>query len=350
VVTLLVGTLLEFISLLLFHRVGLNHISLGPSLLIFSILYQYSRIVPAIYTFKIFGLTLSSNSLNYLLGLQLAISRLPGSLAVALIGILTGQIYRSDLAGLKAYRISPGIVNFSQRFILPLIGSLRPPRRTNRALPEEGTTSAGTGANARSTAVQENEEVVTTARRTPRTGRFFQGPDSPLPDLANAVPGGGNAGAGAGAATANANPSVMREWVDELTGRAERAAGVRAPSEDEISQLTAIFPDLDREVLVGALQRRCVVSCSVSFLVKTRDATNDFRTQHLLFLHLFISARIALDNDAYHFIALPSPHLNIVQTSKQLWRRFCCRRHKHETPVIRNTPRLTDNLVCPTIS
>jgi hypothetical protein len=49
----------------------------------------------------------------------------------------------------------------------------------------------------------------------------------------------------------------MREWVDELTGRAERAtAGVRAPSEDEITQLTNIFPDLDRQVVIGALQRR----------------------------------------------------------------------------------------------
>lgn len=50
---------------------------------------------------------------------------------------------------------------------------------------------------------------------------------------------------------------MVREWVDELTGRTERAAaGLRVPSEAEISQLTSIFPDLRREDIVGALQRR----------------------------------------------------------------------------------------------
>ena len=49
----------------------------------------------------------------------------------------------------------------------------------------------------------------------------------------------------------------MREWVDELTGRTERvAAGLRVPSEAEINQLTSMFPDLRREDIVGALQRR----------------------------------------------------------------------------------------------
>lgn len=52
----------------------------------------------------------------------------------------------------------------------------------------------------------------------------------------------------------------MREWVDELTGRAERAsAGIRVPPEAEITQLLSMFPDLDRDVVVGALQRRYVL-------------------------------------------------------------------------------------------
>ena len=51
--------------------------------------------------------------------------------------------------------------------------------------------------------------------------------------------------------------SVMREWVDELTGRSERAAaGLRVPSEEEINQLMSMFPDLRREDVVGTLQRR----------------------------------------------------------------------------------------------
>jgi hypothetical protein len=61
---------LEFLSLLLFHRIGLNHIAMGPSSLIFAMLYQYSRIVPSAYNFRIFGVPLNNKSLVYLLALQ----------------------------------------------------------------------------------------------------------------------------------------------------------------------------------------------------------------------------------------------------------------------------------------
>lgn len=48
--------------------------------------------------------------------------------------------------------------------------------------------------------------------------------------------------------------------MNELTGRAERnATGLRVPSDGEIAQLTAMFPDVQREVIVAALQRRLVV-------------------------------------------------------------------------------------------
>ncbi len=58
-------------------------------------------------------------------------------------------------------------------------------------------------------------------------------------------------------ATEQPGPSVMREWVNELTGRVDRAStGIRVPTEAEISQLLSIFPDLQRDVIVAALQRR----------------------------------------------------------------------------------------------
>ena len=61
---------LEFLSLLLFHRVGLNHIAMGPTALIFAMLYQYSRIVPSAYSFRVFGIPLNNKSLVYMLALQ----------------------------------------------------------------------------------------------------------------------------------------------------------------------------------------------------------------------------------------------------------------------------------------
>lgn len=156
-------------------------------------------------------------------------SRLPGSAAVAIIGIITGQIYRSDIAGFNTYRLPPSIVRFSTRFISPLIGSLRAPRRTNRALPDE-TSSTGTTPEAS----PHNEEVITTAR-SPRLGATSRTHDNPNSE------------------------SVMREWVNELTGRADRTnAGLRVPTDTEITHITSMFPSMEREVVVGALQRRSV--------------------------------------------------------------------------------------------
>ena len=50
----------------------------------------------------------------------------------------------------------------------------------------------------------------------------------------------------------------MRDWVNELTGRDGASSGLRIPSEAEISQVSAMFPNVGRETVVGALQRRCV--------------------------------------------------------------------------------------------
>ena len=161
----------------------------------------------------------------------MAISRLPGSAAVAIIGIFTGQLYRSDLAGFKSYRIPSYVVRFSTNYLLPLVGSLRAPRRSNRALPD------GVGAPTTTEVPFQNEEVITTARApaaSPSGTRNTTSPDNVA-----------------------SNPTVMQEWVDTLTGRGERAnAGIRAPSEAEIVQVTSMFPDIDRAVVLGALQRR----------------------------------------------------------------------------------------------
>lgn len=83
---------------------------------------------------------------------------------------------------------------------------------------------------------EQNEEVITTAR----------------PSGASETR--GRAG---GPATGETQSSVVREWVDELTGRTDREnAGMRVPSEAEITQLTSMFPDLQRQTVIVALQRR----------------------------------------------------------------------------------------------
>ncbi|TFY78708.1 hypothetical protein EWM64_g5305 [Hericium alpestre] len=134
VLSTLVATLLEFGALLALHRCGFNYIPAGPTALAFNLLYQYSKLVPKAYHFRIFGIPLHDKIFVYILAFQLAISQPWPTVIVAAIGILTGAIYRSDLANLKAYRLPPWLVSLSARFLLPLVGSTRAPRRTNRAL------------------------------------------------------------------------------------------------------------------------------------------------------------------------------------------------------------------------
>ncbi|EIW76228.1 hypothetical protein CONPUDRAFT_64722 [Coniophora puteana RWD-64-598 SS2] len=225
VVTMLMSTLMEFLGLLIFHHVGLNFIPGGPIPLIFAIIYQWFRLVPSAYEFRIFGVALSNKIYTYVLVAQIAFGNLPGSLAASLVGLVAGVIYRSDMVNLKHWRVSPAVARFSRKFILPLLGSMRPPRRLTRAVPAARVSPQSTDSSF------VNEEVITTARPAP-------------------PPTTRNRGSGEG--------SVVRGWVNELTGRGDNAAAeTHVPNESEISQLTSMFPDIQRDVIVAALQRRC---------------------------------------------------------------------------------------------
>lgn len=236
IVSGLVSTLLEFMALILLHRIGVNHIPGGPSAIVFSMLYQWYRLVPVAYHFKIFGVPLSNKAFTYALALQLALGHLPGSLVSSCVGLLVGYIYRSELINIKTWRVSPTAINLSSRFLLPLVGSTRPPRRFNRARPEQVHLTTEVG----------DEEVITTAPPSvQRSGRLS---------------GEGTEGS-----------SVVREWVNELTGRTGEAAAarIRTPSEVEVTQLTSMFPDTSRDVIVTTLQRSPNIETAVEVLLTT---------------------------------------------------------------------------------
>jgi hypothetical protein len=100
--------------------------------------------------------------------------------------------------------------------------------------------------------------------------------------------------------------SVMREWVDELTGRADRASTApRVPTESEISTLVSMFPNLDRQVIVAALQQR-----------------------YVLFFFLF-DRRLALDLTGFSFLTI----VCAVLPSKARWRPSSCLRSFRRTLV-----------------
>ncbi|QRV72587.1 rhomboid family protein [Ceratobasidium sp. AG-Ba] len=226
----LVSTLLNFITLLLLHRIGVNYIPSGPIPILFSILYQYHRIVPSAYTFRIFGVPVTNKIFTYLTALPIIISYTPGSILAAFNGLSTGALYRSGLTDLKSFRVSPWVVSA----ISSLVGSSRSPHISARAIPGERAPFAS--------------ELVVTRRRT--TGTVQE-----------------EASGAAAAATGDTGAtggSVMREWVDELTGR--RDSG-RVPTAAEIAELTAVFPHASREEIVDALQRSQTVDQAASVLL-----------------------------------------------------------------------------------
>ncbi|KAJ7584360.1 hypothetical protein C8J56DRAFT_950823 [Mycena floridula] len=241
VITLILTRIFEFLSLLLLYPLGLNFFSSGPTPLLFSVLYQWARIVPVVYHFRIFGVPLSNKSFAYLLALQLAFLRLPGSAVLAVIGILCGQAYRSDLINLHSYRLPPTLVSWSRRFLLPLVGSTRGPRRTTRAFPDDPRPRSSQQNN-------QNDEVITTRSGHPAPG-------SSTDSRARAAP-------------IDSNSAVVREWVNELRGN-RPSTGIRVPPEAEITQLTTMFPDISRETVVSALQRSPNIEVAVENLLSS---------------------------------------------------------------------------------
>jgi len=63
----------------------------------------------------------------------------------------------------------------------------------------------------------------------------------------------------------------MREWVNELTGRTGREnAGNRVRSEAEIAQHTSMLPDVQRQTVIGALQRSPNIEAAVETLLSSQ--------------------------------------------------------------------------------
>lgn len=253
-VSILLATISEFCSLLLLNKLGLNVIPASPIALLFSVLYQFSRIVPAIYQFRIFGVAFNNKSFMYVLAAQLAFSAVPGSLVSAIIGVVAGQLYRADLFNLKTYQLPPWLVRLSSRLGPYVIGSTRPPRRTNRALNDGSRVSLtsllrgnGGGTN------DEDEGPITTARQNASS--------TTRPST------GGRRDSSRGSTTT----SVMRDWVNELTGRDGTSSGIRIPTEAEITQVSAMFPNVGRETVVGALQRSATTESAVETLLRTEN-------------------------------------------------------------------------------
>ncbi|OSD04562.1 hypothetical protein PYCCODRAFT_1443827 [Trametes coccinea BRFM310] len=249
--------LISFIALLVARLTPVtsslfNNIPPGPIAVMSAVLYQYIRLVPPAYHFRIFGLGMSDKIWVYAIAAQLAATRFPDKLLPTLVGLLAGYLYRTDFLQLKGWRVSARIVRFAEAWIKPLLGEAQPVRRTNRVLPE---TRSQAEARQRVAALRP-DEVVTTAPNARQRGT----PASRQPAAATTTPDASVRDPESAEDESNTGTGVVRQWWDEITSGARPVAGgagtVRAPSETEIGTLTSMFPDLEREVILGVLQRR----------------------------------------------------------------------------------------------
>ena len=126
-------------------------------------------------------------------------------------------------------------------------------RRTNRVLPEP---RPATGSRRQAASLNE-DEVITTARSSQRRRPASARTTAPV---ASAEPRASSEADDTSGRTNGNGTGVVRQWMSELASGARPVAQgggtVRAPSETEIAILTGMFPDIDREVVLGVLQRR----------------------------------------------------------------------------------------------
>ncbi|KAI0776178.1 hypothetical protein BD413DRAFT_649656 [Trametes elegans] len=258
IISAVITMLISFVGLLLAQLTPVtstlfNNIPPGPIAIMSALLYQYARLVPPAYHFKVFGVGMSDKIWVYAIAAQLASTHLPAKLLPVAVGILVGYLYRSDFLQLKGWRVSMKVVRFAENWVKPLLGEAQSVRRTNRVLPEPRAQAEAR----RRAAALDPDEVITTARPRPR-----RTPTARPPITTTTAPDGREPPDDTDPAPDNTSGGVVRQWMSELASGARPGAGgggtVRAPSESEIALLTGMFPNLERDVILGVLQRRCV--------------------------------------------------------------------------------------------
>ncbi|KAG2174797.1 hypothetical protein INT43_005859 [Umbelopsis isabellina] len=212
------STLLEIGALVMLSKLGLRSIPAGPFAILFAMLYQYHRIIPSTYKFKIFGATLSDKMYIYVIATHLMLSQSLATLAPALCGLFAGALYRSDIVGIKRWRFPRVLSSFASRVVLPLIASA-PAARSTATTPEQRAQSIG---------LPMESMMASGIRNRRQAGR----------------PGQARAGV----------DSTMREYIGTLAGRApEAGTSARPPSEEHIAILMTMFPGQTRESVINAL-------------------------------------------------------------------------------------------------
>lgn len=224
--TFIFSTILELVALIAGEKIGLKSIPGGPYALMFSALYQYHRIIPVTYRFRIFGLVMTDKLFLYVLASQLAFSRSLQTLVPALCGWLVGALYRTDVGNIKQWRFPKFMQSVANQFIKPLFTS-SPNPRSSATLPIQRPiiTSLSSVNNILANGLANGNDTTTT-----NTNR---------PDIRTSL--------------TSERSSSVREYLDTITGRDVVGSELEPPSPEYTRVLMTMFPDHPQETITRAL-------------------------------------------------------------------------------------------------
>ncbi|RCI03030.1 hypothetical protein CU098_012446, partial [Rhizopus stolonifer] len=212
-ISIVIATLLEVGALVLGAQIGLKSIPGGPYALIFSSLYQYHRIIPITYRFRIFGVVMSDKLFLYVLALQMAFSQSYQTLIPALCGVLSGALYRTDIV----------------RFVKPLLVS-PPIARSAATTPAQRPFIAG---------ITPVDTLVSAGLRNRRSTNASTSTRSSSEALSSTA--------------VEEGTTSVREYLDTITGRDVAGSELEPPSPRHTRILITMFPDHPRETITRAL-------------------------------------------------------------------------------------------------
>ncbi|CAO3646789.1 unnamed protein product [Cunninghamella blakesleeana] len=275
------STLLEIGALVTGIKFGLRYIPGGPYALIFAMLYQYHRLVPVLYRFRIFGVTFDNKSFLYLLSLQIFISQGINTIIPCVCGLLSGALYRSDIGNIKQWRFPNKIQSLGSKYLQPVL--VTPPiPRSNHTLPiqrpitamssalgVENLVASATGVtnndnnNNNNNSNNNNNNINETNSQRRRQSLDDSDDDhrsivsissTSISSTTSSIPSLIDAHQRARHERPSTSANSVRDYIDALTGRTPLTQNeVQPPSQQHLRVLTTMFPNHTRESITDAL-------------------------------------------------------------------------------------------------
>ncbi|KAF1806930.1 hypothetical protein V8B55DRAFT_1348231 [Mucor lusitanicus] len=121
-ISFVASTLLQTSVLAVGSRYGFKSIASGSYAILFSILYQYQKMIPASYQVNMLGATLSDKIYVYAAATQLLLSNASSSIIPSVCGLAVGALYDMT-APIKQWRFPKWARSLTTKYILPVLAT-----------------------------------------------------------------------------------------------------------------------------------------------------------------------------------------------------------------------------------